>query len=214
MDNSGTTDFTTRVLMPILQEIGAEDYVILRDPWLNSKDERRDHLSQHMAEMSNRMLLAAADVNWILTLETDILVEAEGAENIIPNWMRTMQENLTVAMIGAVVPSRWHAPRPDGGTISVYRVPTVDPWSTSRGHLPLPQHGLVEVHAYGTNMVLMRPGLVQHVGFAATPNIDGSGGQGHEWFLQKTMLISGYKILADWDVRPRHYLTADMYYQA
>ena len=164
--------------------------------------ERREGLSSHMADNYARLLAMAGDAEFSLTLETDITLPGRGELGglcAFDHMMDGMAED--VAMVGTPVCSRHQRET----KVSVYRVSHTKRWPKDKTRPPVRETGFEEVHAFGHSCVLMRTAPVREAGFSATPNVDGSGGPGHEWGNQKRLMRAGWRLLVDWGVKPLHW---------
>ncbi len=188
-----------------------QSVVILTDnEWLNDVSERREGLSAHMARLTNRMVAATRLPPFVLSLESDIGL----ADGILGRMMRVMLKQVRAGIVGLPTACRWNS-KPGEEVISCYRMNgRVDEWDKKGLRRPEAKNGgeVEEVHALGMNCTLFRGDVLRRFRFTATPNVDGTGGMGHEWGVSKRAILADWKVYALWE-RPKHYQSAEAWVQ-
>lgn len=202
LNNSGNPRLTRRAAETLQGQGWAEWRVAANRETGSAINKRMKGLSSHMAECYARLMRMAGDAEYSLTLETDISLPSR--EELLGVWpvdrlMGGMEKD--VAMVGTPVCSRHQREK----KVSVYRMDSVAKWPRSKSSVPVQDDGRTSVHAHGHCFVLMRTKPVRDAGFTATPNLNGTGGLGHEWGNQKRLLLDGWRIMVDWRVRPAHW---------
>lgn len=201
-NNTGNTRLTRQIAGKLRERGWGEARVAVERQAGSGIKKRLEGLSSHMAGLYTRLLGMAGDAEYTVALETDVTPpgrEELGGEWPVERLLRAMEPD--VAMVGTPVPSRWR----DCAPASVYTVSDIVQWPRVK-HRPKPRvEGVQDVHAHGHCLVAMRTKPVRNAGFTATPNLDGTGGPGHEWGNQKRLLLSGWRIVVDWSVKPKHW---------
>ncbi len=160
---------------------------------ITNKTIRHNFHAYHMTTITNLVVSFLSSCEWVLSLESDILVDAVALSTM------TKYIEKDVGIIGPPICSRWTR------ALSCYE-PHDYPWPRPRVRVTdRPKTGVTEVGCYGMGFTLIRGHLFSSIPFAATPNFDGTGGNGHEWYFMRKVREAGWKILCCWDVRPDHF---------
>jgi len=209
-DNTGEADTRAELLRACDSQPWARWCLLTAPPvCANREDKKPENYAYRMARMQTQLAWACGDAPMTLLLDSDVLVpvaQALGGKPVVAHLIEHMADD--VAVVATPIRARWA--NNDG--VSVYRVKgdQFQPFGP-RSRVEVQAGGVQEVHVSGTGCALWRTEIMQRYGFRPQANLHKDKKLGHEWYTYKRMLTDSWRVLCDWDIRPRHYVSETEY---